>query len=286
VRSTTHRRARRNPLQRELPATALLEVFDHLAGDGEDEEGFLFHLTDAGDDEHVELGVLPLRGRHPLDLLVGHEAPAGRVALGASVRGGATRSGDPDPTASPERVRVTLAITRTGDVASRVRFDDATVDDIEGPVEGLVADACLRSLSLPTPPPAVGTEALWTACWVDRVFAAWNDPATRRLVRSWDAVEALHPARRVIPDGDLVDAIIAHATRWSWSRILRAPTFLDQGANPTPAVLGWFDEGSLSRWLPTLLPPVEHLLADLLPLLLPHVASRLRATVDAIDSLS
>jgi hypothetical protein len=284
VRSTTHRRARRNPLQRELPATTLLEVFDCLAGDREDEEGCLFHLADAGDDEHVELAALPLEGRHPLDILVGFDAPPTWQAVGASVRGQAHHVDD--PAAGPAGVRVTLAVTRAGDVASRVRFDDGAIDDIEGPVEGLVADACLRSLSLPTPPPDAGTEALWTACWVDRVFAAWTDPATRRLVRSWDAVEALHPARPVIPDGDLVDAIIAHATRWNWSRILRAPTFLDQGASPTPAILGWFDEGSLSRWLPTLLPPVEHLLADLLPLLLPHVASRLRATVDAIDSLS
>jgi hypothetical protein len=288
MRSTTdRRRARRGRATDPVPPAEprieslveeLVDLLELAAGAAAHHGGLLAHLADPGDGSgDVHLGLLPLDGDHPLHHLIGLEAPADWTALGVHVSGRARHLAAAGE--ESEAVQVVVAVSRAGVVTGRIRWPGGRTERTPSP-EGLVVDACLRTFGLPTPGPEAGTADLWTALWVDRVATAWNDPARRPELRSWEAIEALHPARTRGHDGTLADAARAHAEAWSWERIRSAPTFLGlQDGPPTPSVVAWFDEGALARWLMSLAPPVDQIVADIAPLLGGELERRFRAAV-------
>lgn len=90
----------------------------------------LVRLARPDDGRHdVELGLLPLAGRHPVDLLDGFVAPPSWLALGVATGGWAGPADGGPPSAHPDGVRVVqvVLVDRDGGVAGRVRFPDGTV---------------------------------------------------------------------------------------------------------------------------------------------------------------
>ena len=113
----------------------------------EDENGVLVRLADLGDT--AEIGLLPLHGVHPLELLDGFEAPAEWFAFGLIARGWASPMDDEQPSRHPARRRVTstVLLDRDGHVAGRT-IDEAGEVVIDGPpTEGAVLDALKAALS-------------------------------------------------------------------------------------------------------------------------------------------
>jgi hypothetical protein len=259
------------------------------AHDGGRHGGMLLYVSDPDDGSgQVELGFRPLGAEHPNDLLLGTEAPPEWLALGVRASGRATHLDAPG--SSPEPVQVEVAVTRTGRRAGRLHHHDGRILDVAAP-EGLVVDTCLRVFGLATPPPEVGSHAFWTARWVDRIATAFNDPQRRAELRTWDAVEALHPAHDRCGEDEGHDEghdpavpleVLArrHAERWHWEAIRTAPEL--SGLPGRPAGLGllsWFDDGSLARWLLSLVPPIGEIVDDIGPLLGPTLHRRLQSAV-------
>lgn len=116
------------------------------------EDGMLVHLARGGRAGALDLGVLPLEGLHPLDLLDGAVAPPGWVALGVVSRGWASpwlEGSAVRPSRHPARVRVvaTVVADRSGALAGRVVAEDGAVLVGSPPREGEVAEALLAALS-------------------------------------------------------------------------------------------------------------------------------------------
>jgi hypothetical protein len=219
-----------------------------------------------------------LGGAHPLDLLLGFAAPTHWRAVGVSCSGVSHRLDGTPSDRGP--VVVTALIDRSGDVASVIRrAGEVTV--MPDPLEGTVADACRRSLGLPTAPPPPSTLGLWTLTWLDRVVdLAGQDPAGERT-QSWPAVARLHAAAR--PPGDdrfavldppgLAVAASGLALAWPWARLRADPSVLDvPGPRPSAHLAGWMDDGMWARWLLGLLPSPDDLMAAVHALLPPAVA--------------
>ena len=102
----------------------------------DDQNGVLVRLADLGDT--AELGLLPLDGAHPLELLDGFEAPAEWFALGLIARGWA----------SPGRrqVTTTVLVDRDGHVAGRTVNERGEVVIDGPPSEGALLDALQAAL--------------------------------------------------------------------------------------------------------------------------------------------
>lgn len=226
---------------------------------------------------------------HPFDELAGFRARPECQALGVRAVGRAWHLDRPG--AAPVRVAATIVVARGGSAASRLRWLGAeVVDDQPGPVEGLIADACRRSLGVATAPPQAGPSSAWALLWLDRLVEAAADPARRPC--SVDAAVALHPAAqaaspdgswvRADPDG-LVDAARRHAEAWNWARLRREPAALGPVAAELPTrVAEWMDDGLFSRWLRARLPPPVDLLDTLADVLSPAVARHVAEIADTL----
>lgn len=114
------------------------------------QNGLLVHLSasSSGDEADLDLGLLPLDGLHPLDLLEGTVAPPAWLALGLVSRGWASPWDGTRPSHHPSRVPVvaTVLADRAGRFVGRVVAEDGTVIVDEAPSEGAVAAALLAAL--------------------------------------------------------------------------------------------------------------------------------------------
>ena len=84
------------------------------------QNGLLIRLVPDGD--HIELGLLPLDGLHPSELLDGFVAPPEWAALGLVTRGWASPMDGMRPSQHPARRRIvgTYLLDRAGNTAGRI----------------------------------------------------------------------------------------------------------------------------------------------------------------------
>ena len=113
----------------------------------DDQNGVLVRLADLGDT--AEVGLLPLDGCHPGELLDGFEPPDDWFALGIVCRGWASPMDGERPSRHPSRRRVTatVLVDRDGHVAGRTvdEHGDVVVDG--PPAEGALLDALRQAIS-------------------------------------------------------------------------------------------------------------------------------------------
>jgi len=257
-----------------LAADASLHLLaDHLAEAlaGGELVPCLLHVG-GPDGDGFDLGVLPLDGRHPTDLLLGATAPPDRHAIGIATSGWAYHVADRgDPSGRRHRVHVVSLVSRTGEHAHRTRADDPGLArrlDGSGAPEGEQVDLLRRALDLPTDPPPVDASAYWTIQWLADLEAGGP-------VRSVEAALDLHPAMRLLrhgvrgADADAADVIAA------FHRVLTWPRLRDLAARGrfevpelSPADAAWLDDGAFARFVLNRCPPLHllrHRVAEGLP---------------------
>lgn len=169
-----------------------------------------------------EVGILPLDGAAPAELLLGADAPAEWSALGCATRGRARPLSGHGPSSTAE---VVVLVPRVGKIVGRMRHGGELITD--APAYGLTVDCLQRALGLPTAPPQV-TSVHWVATtWLEAVLRS--------------------------PDPAGTAAALGAGEEWSslgWERIRQ---LVAAGQLPDPAVTpedaAWFDEGSFSRWV-------------------------------------
>lgn len=141
--------------------------------------GVLVHVVPRIDGPDV--GILPLDGLAPADVLLGAEAPADWAVLGVATGGWARSLDRPSPRV---RAEVAVLVVRDGRVVGRVRQGDQVIT--EPPAYGITLDCLQRALGLPTAPPAepavdwAGLRELviaggWPALGLTPEEAAWFD---------------------------------------------------------------------------------------------------------------
>jgi hypothetical protein len=228
---------------------------------------------DLGPDE-LELGLLALdEGAHPLEALVGFDAPSDWAAIGVVTTGRATDldSGRRFPTVS---VQLT---GRDGSWAATWRSLDGSHADAgacsgaagAGPLPfGRIDDALRRALGLPTAPPPASTTLLWITQWLDAIVeaAAANDPVPRSR---WPvaALVALHP---VVAAFDLDPAALSLAdfvaqgdklAAWrDWAQLRQAcAAGVWEHPELDPETAAWLDDGAFARWVLGACPELDEL---------------------------
>lgn len=280
------------------PIDASLHLLaDHLLdslGSGEFPPSLLHVST--GTVEGFELGMLPLDGRHPTDLLVGMRAPDAWHAIGMACGGWAYPSSERGR-ADRRRSRVNLVtlLSRTGELAHRARVEDAGAigmphDEMDEPPNGEQVDLLRLALGLDTDPPPCDAGVFWAIHWLSAILA-------RRAgaLADWSAVAELHPAvgmlsRASPPDeaspasDDLVDIAGAFARIFSW-RALRRGVIDDRFdvEDLLPEDGEWFDDGAFARYLLNRCPPLAQLRRAVDDHLPRDLAERLRATLELLE---
>jgi hypothetical protein len=198
----------------------LAETFvTSLAGGG---ESALVHVI--AREEGPDVGVLPLDGAAPAELLLGAVAPAEWSALGCATRGRTRPLTGHGPSSTAE---VVVLVPRVGEIVGRMRHGGEV--HTEPPEYGVTLDCLQRALGLPTAPPQV--------------------PSTHWLATTW--LEAVLRS----PDPGETAAGLHAGLEWDslgWDRI-RELVALGQLPDPTisPEDAAWFDEGGFSRWVLT-----------------------------------
>jgi hypothetical protein len=141
--------------------------------------GVLVHVVAHADGPDV--GILPLDGLAPTDVLMGAVAPAEWAVLGVATGGWARPLDGPGRRV---RAEVVVLVARDGRVVGRMRHGDEVVS--EPPAYGVSLDCLQRALGLPTAPPAESTvdwaalrelvvEGGWPALGLTPEDAAWLD---------------------------------------------------------------------------------------------------------------
>ena len=257
----------------------------------------LVHVTDDGCDR-LEIGVKPLDGHHPTDLLVGFTAPPDWHALGMATRGWAYHLAERgSPTRHRARVQVVTLVSRSGEVAQRTHVDDdgdiaAALGAAPDGTAGEQMDLLHLALGQPTPEPPCDTDVYWVIEWLSALLQA--DAAD---LERWDDVVAHHPAiglvhRSAARTGHVDPAFAGHD--WTelvrafhravtWSR-LRALVELDRFSVPelVPSDAAWFDDGAFARFLLSRCPPLAMLRDQLSRHLSEPLAARLTAALDEL----
>lgn len=273
------------PLGDPLATDASLHLLaDHLTdalAEG-DIEPCLLHVA-APDQDGFDLGIAPLDGRHPTDVLLGQTAPPEWHAAGIATHGWAYHVADRgDPRRRRHRVHVVTLLSRSGEHAHRTRADDPEVDgllDGELPT-GEQVDLLRRVLGLPTDPPPCDASTYWSIEWLSALLA--HEEPVRTLA---DAI-VLHPVTELLRRGtsiegtDLVDVLTAFHRVVSWSRMrelasLARFTVPDLG----PQDASWLDEGAFARFLLNRCPPLHVLRRRL------HLSLSAEAADDVLDLL-
>lgn len=131
------------------------EFLNHLADSlgravADNGGGVLVHV--AACPNGPDVGILPLDGLAPAEVLLGSVAPANWAVLGVATQGWALPLDRPG---SRVRAEVVVLVARDGQVASRVRYGDHAVDEL--PACGVTLDCLKRAFGLPTAPPGETT---------------------------------------------------------------------------------------------------------------------------------
>jgi hypothetical protein len=243
---------------------------------------------------------------HPLGPLLGFAAPQDWHAVGIRCRGRARRLqspgiDDPHTGGNPTPIVLTMLIDRAGCGAGIMR-DGETLTPLQGPPEGVVADACRRALGLPTAPPPPDTIELWILIWLDRLVDAIAVLGSAEPHVTWDTIAALHPAApgrstgiepRTTPSRSPFDVpsaapiALAEASRqlaeaWPWHLLRADPEVVDTAGPPLPAdIARWMDDGMFARWVLAELPELADLANAVEVLLPPRHAAGVAQTVIA-----
>lgn len=278
------------PLRDPLAADASLHLLaDHLADAlvSGDIEPCLLHVG-AVDGTGFDLGVLPLEGRHPTDVLLGTCAPQEWHAVGLATRGWAYHVSErDDPGRHQHRVHVVTLLSRSGELAHRVAVagDDelrARLSD-EAPT-GEQVDLLRRVLDLPTDPPPCDASAYWSTEWLAALVADDDVP-------SLTAAIARHPAMRLIQragedpmsDKEAADVLAAFHRVATWERLRAlAADGIFTVPDLDPEEARWLDDGAFARFLLSRCPPLA-LLRARLAVHLPAAAAE--AVLDLLDDL-
>lgn len=244
-----------------------------------------------GADATMDLGFwdVPPSSLHPIEPLVGFVAPPEWDAIGL-VSTGRLRHLD-RPEEAPEPVMSTVLLGRDASAASVIGPPGEDGRPIDSAPFGLVPDVLRRTIGHPTPPPEASTAALVELTWLDRLAAGVLQQRPR--VRSWRWLADRHPLRNggTVPSPDeLAARTAAYGQERTWADLrllgvtddLPAVRWGPPGGSTAPAAT-WFDDGSLSRWMLSKLPPAEALVPDLLAVLPTHVGADLLAALEAVD---
>jgi hypothetical protein len=238
-----------------------------------------------GPDDEVDLGIARLApGAHPLEVLVGAEAPPEWTAFGVVAVGTVRQSALPELVDT--RVRSAHVVERGGAwAAAFTPTSGGPGESCSGPPgvgapTGRIDDALRLALGLPTPPPAGTTLDLFTVQWLDRLVdeAAMLPPGDRRRCTEAWAISR-HPAVEALGLGGATDALdarrLVHEGRrlsaWrDWPELRRMcaagtwehpeltdhdAAWLDDGAFARWAIAAWPDLGCLAEVVAALLPP-------------------------------
>jgi hypothetical protein len=245
-------------------------------------------------DDEVELAVADLEpGAHPLEALVGLEAPAEWSALGVVALGTVRDAADAELVDA--RVRTVQLVERGG--AWAVGFcpavGDGPVATTSGPAgdrvpTGRVDDALRRALGLPTPGPTADTVELFALQWLDRLVdeAAGLEPCELRGCTERWAISR-HPAVAALGLGTVTEAgLVAHGRRlatWrDWGQLRR---MCAAGAWAHPELgadeAAWLDDGAFSRWALQAWPDLDALAQVAHALLPPRTAGLVDRTLAA-----
>lgn len=243
------------------------------------------------DAETFDLGFwdVPPGPGHPIEPLVGFVAPASWDAIGLVSTGRLRHLDQPDH--RPERTLSTVLLGRDGTAASIIGRAGAENRTLDAPPIGLVPDVLNRVLGLPTPPPDAPTGQIVELTWLDRIASGLLHQRSRG--RSWRWLADRHPLRGggPVPDPEeLAARTAAYSEERSWAglRLLAVTQDLPAarsgppGGSVAPACT-WFDDGSLSRWLLSRLPPADALVPDLMSVLPHHVGSDLLIALGEVD---
>ncbi len=239
----------------------------------------------------IDLGVRPLEGAHPGDLLLGFTAPEDWHALGVATSGWAYDLAD-RATGAPARGRVHLVtiVSRSGEVVHRTHaVDDRWLAESLGDdtdVGGEQVDLLRRALDLPTADAPCGTDVFFAIEWLAAVLG--DGPGA---VGTWEQIADLHPARRMLRAGNddvardhgLVVAATGFARACPWSRLRRLVargTYRVPDLDPTGA--GWLDDGAFARFVLNRCPPLPLLRARVSTGLPSALAERVEATLGAL----
>ena len=252
----------------------------------------LVHIS-VGDADGFELGVRPLEGRHPSDLLIGFDAPVDWHALGVASAGWAYHLSERGSRHRHRtRVHVVTVISRTGEFVHRTRVDgddelgSLLSDPAAKPPGGEPVDQLRRALGLATDEPPCGTDVYWTIEWLSELLGRNGCDLSR-----WTDVVAAHPAvamaTRSAPRdlrSDEEDHLVAiagtFADVFSWPRLR---SLLSEGRFDFPELAPedgpWFDDGSFARFVLNRCPPLAMLRRQVAGHLDPDLADRLGETL-------
>lgn len=264
-------------------------LVDHLvdALESEQIEPCLLHVGELNA-EGYELGVLPLKGRHPTDDLLGFTAPSGWHALGLATHGWAYHAAErDDPRRHRDRVHVVTLVSRTGEHAHRTRITGRGALErrlAAEPPGGEQIDLLRRALGLATDPPPCDASVYWSVAWLAALMHSDSDPPG-----SWDDVVQRHPAlglfsaEMLVGERDLLDVLTGFHRVGTWSRLrlltsesaFRAPGLRAEHAD-------WLDDGAFARYVLNRCPPLGTLRARVRRELPTDLATRVLDTLDRL----
>ena len=255
----------------------------------------LLHVS-VGDAEGFDLGLAPLDGRHPSELLIGTTAPPDWHAIGVATGGWAYHVSDRGSTdRRRSRVHVVTLVSRTGELAHRTEVQDPDAVGLPIPAvdeelpTGEQVDLLRLALGLPTDPPPCDTGVYWAILWLSDLLG--TDPA---LVRSWRAVAERHPGISVLrqtadgdsllgPEPDLVMVASQLARGLTWRRLRQ---LLARGGYEIDELTAddgeWFDDGAFARFVLNRCPPLPMLRRQLSAHLDEEITDRVLATLDRL----
>lgn len=239
-------------------------------------------------DGRFELGVKPLDGRHPSELLLGFTADPDWHAIGLLAGGWAyhpSKRGLPPAERHRHRVRIVSLLSRSGELASRLEvegWEDFDVDAQAGELPtGEQIDLLKRAMRLPTDPPPCGTENLYAIEWLSAILGEDG-------LQTWDDVVGLHPAVELarsagLRELDPVRAAVIYAQSIDWGR-LHGDASCGRTTAPelAPSDAAWLDVGSFARFVLSRCPPLSMLRRQVGEHLTPDLAARVVAMLDEL----
>lgn len=210
--------------------------------------GVLVHVATAPGGP--DIGILPLDGQAPAEVLRCAVAPDHWVVLGVAT-GGKAWPLDGSARRDSGRAEVVVLVARDGRVVGRVSHGNRVFT--EPPASGLVLDCLQRALALPTAPPDVPPAHLLAVIWLERVLGGESLARADEVLSGFEGL------------GSSLD----------WGRLRQ---LVARGAWPelglTPEDADWFDDGAFCRWVVSRYRPLPFLLAQVQRTLDPAGARR------------